>query len=145
MAEGFARHLGSQVINPASAGLARANTIARETQEVMLEKGIDLSEQFPKDFEPIIASSYDIVVNISGFLLPPFQGPELLEWEVQDPYGEALSVHRRVRDEIERRVKRMIVDLQHGETGAEHPPDGQRIASMNERKPRLWQRFTKWR
>ena len=142
MAEGFARHYGAGIINPASAGLAAIHSIARETRDAMLEVGVDLSDQFPKDFEPAIAAKYDVVVNMSGFLLPPYPGnpdplPELLEWEVQDPYGDDISVHRKVRDDIEGRVKRLIDNLKH--------PVGQRIAPASVRKTGLWQRFTRWR
>ncbi len=145
MAEGFARHYGAGVVNAASAGLAATHSIARETREAMLEKNIDLSDQFPKDFEPGVAAKYDVVVNISGFLLPAFHGPELIEWEIHDPYGDDISVHREVRDEIERRVKRLVDDLRENGTVSEYHAVGQRIASEVTRKPRLWQRFTRWR
>ncbi len=145
MAEAFARHHAPTILNPASAGLAATHFIAPDTRRVMLEKGITLDDQFPKDFDPVAASKYDIVVNISGFLLPPFQGPALLEWNITDPFNEDITIHREVRDEIERRVLSMIKDLQQNGVVAEYRVDGQRIAPELARKPRLWQRFTKWR
>ena len=145
MAEGFARHYGAGLVNPASAGLAAARFIAPETRQVMLGKGIELTDQFPKDFEPAAAAQYDIIVNISGFVLPACDGPEQLEWEIPDPYGEDIAAHREARDEIERRVQRMLADLERDGTVTEFHAVGQRIASDLVRKPRLWQRFTRWR
>ena len=145
MAEGFARHLGSGVVNAASSGLAPASSIARETKEAMAEKGIDLSAQFPKEFDAREAAQHDVVVNISGFLLPAFRGPVILEWEIDDPFGEPIDFHRRVRDEIEERIKELIERIQTNGPWVGADPVGQRIAAMPTRRPRLWQRFTKWR
>ncbi len=145
IAEGFARQFGAGVINAASAGLSSTNRIARETTEVMLERGINISDQFPKDFEPGFAASYDVIVNMSGFDLPPVRGPVVTEWAIRDPYGEELGVHRAVRDEIEVNVRALIVDLETNGTVTQRPVVGQRIAARTVRIPRLWQRFTKWR
>ncbi len=144
LAEGFARHYGAGVVNVASAGLSSTNTVARETLEVMMEKGVDLSEHFPKDFEPGIAAQYDVIVNISGFVLPHVEGPVILEWNVRDPYGSELKVHRRIRDEIEDRVKALIADIKENGRVTERLSVGQRIAPEELRRPRIWQRFTKW-
>jgi arsenate reductase len=143
MAEGFARHFGAGVINAASAGLSSTHAIAKETIEVMLEKGIDLTDQFPKDYDAGLAASYDIVVNISGFALPLSNGPILTEWVVEDPFGDSEAVHRRVRDDIERRVRRLIADVKRNGTLTNHEPVGQRIASIAGRRPRLWDRITR--
>ncbi len=143
LAEGFARHYGAGIINVASAGLSSTNTVARETIDVMLERGLDISDHFPKDFEPGLAAKYDIIVNISGFILPPVEGPLILEWDVRDPYGSELKFHRQIRDQIEARVKALIADIQENGKVTAHSV-GQRIAPEEMRRPRIWQRFTKW-
>ena len=145
MAEGFARHYGTGIVNAASAGLAAATGIAPETRAAMAEKGIDLVDHFPKDFEAAVAARYDVVVNISGYVLPALDGPVVLEWEIEDPYGEPIAFHRQVRDEIDRRVKELIETVARDGILADAEPVGQRIASDVGRRPRLWQRFTKWR
>jgi arsenate reductase (thioredoxin) len=145
MAEGFARHLGVGVINAASAGLSSTHAIAPETVSVMLEKGIDIRDQFPKDYEPGLAGNYDIIVNISGFELPLARGPVLTEWIVRDPYGNGEDVHRRVRDEIERLVRQLIADVERNGALTQHRPHGQRIAPNESRRARLWERITRRR
>lgn len=147
MAEAFANSYGAGIVNAGSAGLCATHSIARETFEVMQEKGISLVEHFPKDFEPSLAARYDIVVNISGFELPPVAGAQVVEWDIRDPNGAELSIHRNVREEIEAHVRCLIEDLrENGQITRREWPDsvGQRIAPNAARRPRLWQRFTNW-
>jgi arsenate reductase len=143
MAEAFARKLGSDCVNVASAGLACGQSVARQTIEVMRERGIEMTDHFPKDYEVGLAEQYDLVVNISGFELPPLQHPQLVEWIVQDPLGEPQQVHRRVRDEIEQHVTKMIEDIRRGRPVASDVAVGQRIAPNQSRRPGLWRRFTR--
>lgn len=145
MAEAFAIHYGAGVVTAASSGLAPANSIALETRASMQEKSIDLVDQFPKEFVPSVAERYDVIVNMSGFLLPAVHGPLILEWDVDDPFGEPMRVHRRVRDEVEERVRDLLREIAAGEPIGPPAGVGQRIAAEQARKPRLWQRFTKRR
>ena len=143
MAEAFARELGRDCVNVASAGLACAQSVARQTSEVMRERGIEMTDQFPKDYEPGFAEQYDVVINMSGFELPPIRKPLLVEWVVQDPLGEEQQVHRRVRDEIELRVRRLIDAVRGGKPILSDATVGPRIASTDVRRPTLWRRFTR--
>lgn len=111
MAEGFARAYGSDVVDVFSAGLAAANYIADETRKVMLEKGIDLGEQFPKDVRLVRPALMDIVVNISGFPLPEGEWKDVREWYIPDPIGESEKFHREVRDQVEVRVMELLLEI----------------------------------
>jgi arsenate reductase len=145
MAEAFARHHGAGVILPASAGLSAAGAIARDTVQVMQEKGISLTDQFPKDFEVALAETYEIVINISGFSLPPLKKPVIVEWDIMDPNGARIETHRLIRDQIEERVSTLISDLRDHGTVVNHDAVGQQIAPETSRKSWLWQRFTRRR
>jgi arsenate reductase len=114
MAEGFARTYGSDVLEPASAGLAPAVGVAEPTRKVMLEKNIDISEQFPKGLDEVDLPRFDLVVNMSGY---PLAGPlsaTLREWSVRDPIGEKEQVYRQVADQIEGLVMQLILELRRG-------------------------------
>ncbi len=133
MAEGFARSYGAGIVNAGQRGVcAPTHSIARETVEVMQEKGIALMEHFPKDFEPGLAAHYDIIVNISGFELPPVRGSGgggMGRFAIRT--GKNFAFIRSVSDEIEAHVRCLIEDLR--ENGTDDParmPDsvGQRIA-----------------
>jgi arsenate reductase len=144
MAEGFARSLGKDMLKAASAGLSPTLTVSEDTIAAMAEVGVDINDQFPKEFDYRLAASYDIIVNMSGFDLPPMETALVTEWKVTDPYYEPMAVFREVRDEIERRVRNLIADVERNGTVTEDLV-GQRIASKQTRKPGLWQRFTAWR
>lgn len=144
MAEGFARHLGGGVIHAASGGLSPTLTVADDTVAAMAEIGIDISDQYPKEFDCQIAGTYDVVINMSGFDLPPIENALVTEWEVTDPFYEEMSVFREVRDEIGKRVCDLIEDIRQNGTITEGLV-GQRIAPSRAKKPGLWQRFTTWR
>jgi arsenate reductase len=105
MAESIARHTASDVIEPASAGLTPLGKIAELTEEALREKGYDVEGQSSKPLRRDAAEFEGIIVNMTG--IPGgslFAGARVEDWEVDDPFGDDLSVHRRVRDEIERLV-----------------------------------------
>lgn len=110
MAEGFARAYGSDVLIARSAGLAPAIAIVPLSHQVMLEKNIDLGECYPKEFE-LVEADTDLIVNMSGYDLPSHSGAQVEVWDVPDPIGEPEEVFRRVRDQIESRVRELIERL----------------------------------
>jgi arsenate reductase len=111
MAEGFANHYGSDVLTAASAGLAPIPTIPPLTVVAMEEMNVDISRHVPRPYDPLEASTCDIVVNMSGFKLPGPPGKEVIEWRVNDPHRAPLDVYRATRDDLEQRVMRLILDL----------------------------------
>jgi arsenate reductase len=111
MAAGFANHYGSDVLHAASAGLAPTQGVAPHTVFTMMEKNINVSGHVPERYEPFEAVQYDIVVNMTGFRLPGPAPTGLLEWKVPDPYGRPIEVYRTVRDDLEQRVMRLILEL----------------------------------
>lgn len=117
MAEGWARHLKSDVLEPYSAGI-ETHGMNPHAVKVMAEAGVDITTQHsktPKDIGPI---EFDYVVTVCGHAdenCPVFPGrarvvhvgfedPPKLTKDLPD--GEAkLAVYRRVRDEIRKFVE----------------------------------------
>jgi arsenate reductase len=117
MAEAFARAYGSDVIIPASAGLAPAMDVARVTTKLMAEKEIDLRDHFPKAIRHLGRVQFDVVVNMSGMDLPEdlASRAKVLVWDVEDPVFMDYEDHREVRDQIEKLVMKLILDLRQEE------------------------------
>ena len=109
MAEGFARTYGSDVMEPASAGISPAFLLPLETQNTMAEKNIDVSEQFPKPVHIFPRNHFDVVVNMSGYAVPGY--PQAIVWKVQDPIGGTPEIYRSIRDTIENLVMQLIIEL----------------------------------
>jgi arsenate reductase len=119
MAEGFARAYGSDVMVPASAGLAPATRVASDTLDAMNEKGINLKDHFPKAMRHLGRVEFDIVVNISGQKLPQSGNAKVVEWKIDDPIGLKYEEHCDVRDEIERKVMQLILELRREQSAPE--------------------------
>lgn len=111
MAEGFARAYGNDVLIPASAGVAPAMAVATDTIRAMEEKNIDIRDHFPKSVRHLGRAEFDLVVNMSGMFLPATVGEHVVDWEVADPVYMDYSEHCEIRDEIEQRVMKLVLEL----------------------------------
>ena len=123
MAEGFANLYGNDVLIASSSGLAPTDIIVRETIECMREKGVDLSNQFPKKYDPKVTAKLDLIVNMSGYDLPGPVVAQVRNWIVRDPIGQSEEVYRECRDHIERQVMQLILLLRREARGpaVKHP------------------------
>jgi len=111
MAEGFANQYGSDVLSAASAGLAPLQKIPIETVTAMDEINVDVSRHVPRRYDPFEAVDCDLVINMAGYRLPGPPGKEVVEWHVKDPFQASAAEYRLVRDELEQRVMRLILEL----------------------------------
>jgi arsenate reductase (thioredoxin) len=123
MAEGFARKYGSDVMEALSAGTAPASIVQPLTQQVMEEKNISLDGQYPKHVSTFDLSTFDLIINMSGYRLPGRPSVEVREWTVVDPVGRSEDVYTAVRDDIEAAVMRLILELRTGRTSATRSPE----------------------
>jgi arsenate reductase (thioredoxin) len=111
MAEGFARRYGSDVMEPASAGLSPAGIVQPLTKQVMQAKNINIDDQYPKELSSIDLFSFDLIINMSGAKLPVSIPVEVRDWPVEDPIGRTEHVYCAVRDQIEHLVMTLILEL----------------------------------
>jgi len=113
MAEAFARTYGSDVLIPASAGLAPAMFIPSDTTTAMAEKNIDLHDHFSKGLQHLGRAEFDLVVNMSGCAIPEdlASRTQVIEWDVEDPVLLDYERHCAIRDQIEHLVMKLILDL----------------------------------
>jgi len=111
MAEAFARAHGSDVLVASSAGVFPARALPPDTLRAMKEKNLDLSGQVPKSVVDLDGAKFDLILNMSGFPLPPMGGAIMRDWEVPDPIGMDYKGHCAVRDRIERLVRNLILEL----------------------------------
>ncbi|MBN1845283.1 MAG: arsenate reductase ArsC [Sedimentisphaerales bacterium] len=112
MAEGWARRLHPETLEPYSAGLAPHGLDPRAVK-VMAEAGVDISGQRSKSLEALADIFFDYVVTVCGHAhehCPVFPGKaKIIHIGFDDPPRlalqakseiEALNCYRRVRDEI---------------------------------------------
>ena len=77
-----------------------------------MEIGIDISREFPKPLTDDAVQAADVVITMGcGDACPFYAGKRYLDWELEDPAGKSLAVVRRIRDEIDQNVQRLLVEL----------------------------------
>jgi len=98
-----------------SAGTMPGERVHPEVVEAMREIGLDLADRVPRKLERADAEWADVVVTMGcGDECPFIPGRRYLDWELDDPSGQPLDAVRRTRDEIERRVEALVVELDGG-------------------------------
>jgi len=79
----------------------------------MAERGIDISGEFPKPWTDETVRAADVVITMGcGDACPIFPGKRYEEWVLDDPAGWDVAAVRPIRDEIERRVRTLIDELE---------------------------------
>lgn len=112
MAEGWARHLHGDTLEPWSAGL-ETHGLNPDAVAVMAEAGVDISQHSSKHLDSLKELAFDLVVTVCGAAdasCPSFPGatrvlhvgfddpPKLARGAADD--AARLQPYRRVRDEI---------------------------------------------
>ena len=78
----------------------------------MAEVGIDITDEFPKPWTDEIVRAADVVITMGcGDACPLYPGKRYEDWELDDPAGADVDAVRPIRDEIRRRVERLIDSL----------------------------------
>jgi arsenate reductase len=96
----------------ASAGTRPAERVHPEVVEVMGELGIDLDGRRPRGLTHELAEWADVVVTMGcGDECPYIPGRRYIDWELQDPAGRPVDEVRATRDEIDRRVRGLVDEL----------------------------------
>lgn len=114
MAEAFAKHYCKDKIEAASAGTMPSSEVNPAVIQVMKEKSIDISKNKPKPINTQMVREADKVVVMGcaaeGFCPAPLL-EKVIEWELEDPKGKPIEKLREIRDEIERKVKKLINEI----------------------------------
>ena len=95
-----------------SAGSAPADEVHPAVVEAMHEVGVDLSGASPKVLTDVAVQRVDVVVTMGcGDACPVYPGKRYEDWTVDDPAGQDIATVRRIRDEIDARVRALVAEL----------------------------------
>jgi arsenate reductase (thioredoxin) len=112
IAAGYVERLAGDRVSVRTAGSEPADEINPVVVAAMDEVGIDLSNEFPKPLTEDAVREADVVITMAcGDACPIYPGKRYQDWEIEDPAGKDLEMVRRIRDEIERRVRTLLSDL----------------------------------
>ena len=108
MAEAFATKYG---VPAKSAGTVPSSQVNPRVVKAMLEKGLDISANHPKNLTSQMIMDADLVVTMGCSVEEACPRPmlaqmqkKLVDWDLEDPKGKSIEKVREIRDEIERRV-----------------------------------------
>ena len=113
MALAYLRTLSDGSVHAESAGTMPAPEINPVVVEAMKEKGIDITEERPKLLTQDMVEEADRVITMGCSVedaCPAVLMPTE-DWALEDPQGKSLDDVRRIRDDIEQRVKDLIAGL----------------------------------
>jgi len=112
LAAALTRQLAGERVRVRSAGSAPAAWLSSGVVASLDEIGVPLGGEFPKPLTDEAVRAADVVVTMGcGDACPVYPGKRYEDWEFADPATLPIGAIREVRDEIERRVRDLLVDL----------------------------------
>ena len=112
MAAGLVKLRSQGRIHVRSAGSVPGEEINPVAVASMEELGVDMSEEFPKPLTDEVVRAADVVITMGcGDACPIYPGKRYEDWELDDPAGQDLETVRRIRDELDARVRKLVGEL----------------------------------
>ena len=112
IAEAFARMHGAGAVEPYSAGSKPSGQVNPKAIASMRELGYDLSRHASKSLSDIPAVEYDVAVTMGcGDACPNVRAKQREDWNIPDPKALPPDEFRKIRDQIEEKVKTLLATL----------------------------------
>jgi arsenate reductase len=110
----LAEHHAGAAVTVQSAGSQPGADINAMVTQVLAERGLTTASERPKLLDYALVETADVVITMGcGETCPVFPGKRYEDWAVDDPAGEEIEVVRRIVDDIDVRVKRLLAQLDH--------------------------------
>lgn len=105
-------HYAEGTVEVLSAGSEPGSAINPPVAQVLAERGLDASKEFPKPITDEIARAADVIVTMGcGDACPIYPGKRYLDWDLTDPAGLPVEQVRPIVEEIDRRVQALLAEL----------------------------------
>jgi len=112
MAAGLVKLRSGSRIHVRSAGSDPGEEVNPAVVQAMEELGVDMAEEFPKPLTDEVVRAADVVITMGcGDACPIYPGKRYEDWVLDDPAGQDLETVRRIRDELDERVQKLISEL----------------------------------
>ncbi len=108
----LAEQYGGERVQVRSAGSEPGDGVNPAVAHVLAERGLDTSTHVPSLLTYDLVGSSDVVVTMGcGETCPVLPGKRYEDWRIEDPHGQDVETVRRIVDEVDRRVRRLIDEL----------------------------------
>jgi arsenate reductase (thioredoxin) len=112
MAAALLDHYAEGRVHVRSAGSEPAHRINPNVIAAMSELGVDISKEFPKPMTDEVIKAADAVITMGcGDACPIYPGKRYEDWEIDDPAESDLDGVRKIRDDIDERVRRLLSEV----------------------------------
>jgi arsenate reductase (thioredoxin) len=114
MAEGFFRRYAPRGYLTLSAGTKPSGHVNPLAIKVMKEVGIDISNQKSKDITEDMMRNSAKIVNMGcmdNSFCPTLFIPNVIDWGIEDLKGKPIEKVRKIRDDIDRKVRLLATEL----------------------------------
>ena len=113
IAGAYASHLGGDRLDVMTAGSSPAQAVNPLMVQAMAEEGFDMAFHTPRPLEQAIEQLQpDVIVTMGcGEECPVVPGAVRMDWDLPDPAGESVEFMKKVRNEIEKKVSKMLDDI----------------------------------
>ena len=105
-------HYGQGRVVVRSAGSTPGDDINPAVAQILTDRGLDVSKEFPKPLTDEAARSADVIITMGcGDACPVFPGKRYLDWDLADPAGKSIDEVRPIVDDIDRRIRALLAGL----------------------------------
>jgi arsenate reductase (thioredoxin) len=105
-------HYAHGTVEVLSAGSEPGDQVNPAIAQILSERGLDPSKEFPKPITDEVARAADVIVTMGcGDACPVFPGTRYLDWELTDPAGLPIDAVRPIVDDIDHRVQALLAEL----------------------------------
>jgi arsenate reductase len=111
-AQALARSYAGGRVDVRSAGSEPGAGVNPVVAQVLAERGLAVEDHVPTLLDRDLVEGSDVVVTMGcGETCPVFPGKRYEDWPVEDPAGQDLETVRRIVDDVDARVRRLLADL----------------------------------
>lgn len=105
-------HYAQGRVKVSSAGSDPGKEINPHVAQILREKNLDPSKEFPKPLTESAQQEADIVITMGcGDACTFYPGKRYIDWELEDPAGKTIEVVREIVSEIESRVLGLLAEI----------------------------------
>jgi arsenate reductase (thioredoxin) len=106
------RHYAGELVDVRSAGSDPRREVNPVVARVLAERGLAVTDHTPTRLARELVEAADVVVTLGcGESCPYVSGKRYEDWEVMDPMGQDVDTVRRIVDDLDARVRRLLDDL----------------------------------
>jgi arsenate reductase len=111
-AQALARSYAGGRVDVRSAGSEPGAGVNPVVVQVLAERGLAVDDHVPTLLDRDLVEGSDVVVTMGcGETCPVFPGKRYEDWPVDDPAGQDLETVRRIVDDVDTRVRRLLAEL----------------------------------